>query len=285
MSQSLFINGNIFTPVDEGRPLSGPQQGRLRHYPQGALLVENGVLVAVGDRHGVEQQVVTSRPIDEIDVGGYCLVPGFVDPHTHMCFAARREAEFELRLAGTPYLEILEQGGGILSSVRQVATASEDELYEVTRTHAESALKTGTTTLEIKSGYGLDTENELKMLVDELNKKTKVKAEGFFLNNNSLEKSLKECKVLIHSTPIGMHPKINDTLIPKKLLTPDIAVLDIVYNPLKTSLLKDAKAVGCKTIPGVEMFINQAVVQFQLWTQKEAPVKIMRAVVMERLGG
>lgn len=164
MSQTLFINGNIFTPGDEGRPLSGPQQGRLRHYPQGALLVENGVLVAVGDRRGVEQQVATSRPIDEIDVGGYCLVPGFVDPHTHMCFAARREAEFELRLGGTPYLEILEQGGGILSSVRQVATASEDELHEVTRTHAESALKTGTTTLEIKSGYGLDTENELKML-------------------------------------------------------------------------------------------------------------------------
>lgn len=164
MSQTLFINGNIFTPVDEGRPQSGPLQGRLRHYPQGALLVEDGLLVAVGDRDVVEQQVATSKPIDEVDVGGYCLVPGFVDPHTHMCFAARREAEFELRLGGTPYLEILEQGGGILSSVRQVATASEDELYEVTRIHAESALKTGTTTLEIKSGYGLDTENELKML-------------------------------------------------------------------------------------------------------------------------
>ena len=92
------------------------------------------------------------------------MVPGFVDPHTHMCFAALREAEFSLRMEGTPYLEILRQGGGILSSVRAVAAASDEELYANTLHHVQTALRLGTTTLEIKSGYGLDTENELKML-------------------------------------------------------------------------------------------------------------------------
>jgi len=92
------------------------------------------------------------------------MVPGFVDPHTHICFAKRRESEFEMRIEGTPYLEILKQGGGILSSVKAVDAATEDELFENSLKHALTALSFGTTTLEIKSGYGLDTRNELKML-------------------------------------------------------------------------------------------------------------------------
>jgi imidazolonepropionase len=92
------------------------------------------------------------------------MIPGFVDPHTHLCFARRREEEFDMRIAGTPYLEILNQGGGILSSVRAVHEASENELLKNTLRHALSALSFGTTTVEIKSGYGLDTANELKML-------------------------------------------------------------------------------------------------------------------------
>jgi len=101
---------------------------------------------------------------EEIDCGGRCVIPGFVDPHTHMCFARRREEEFSLRLEGTPYLEILKRGGGILSSVRAVKEASDDDLFENTLSLALSALSMGTTTVEIKSGYGLDTETELRML-------------------------------------------------------------------------------------------------------------------------
>ena len=164
MSRTLFNNASIFTPVDEGKPLSGSDQDRLRHYPHGSVLVEDGLIVAVGDSIDVMAQIPALDSIKEINVEGHCLIPGFIDPHTHMCFAKRREAEFQLRISGTPYLKILEQGGGILSSVKHVCQASEDELYEMTRRHALSALKTGTTTLEIKSGYGLDTENELKML-------------------------------------------------------------------------------------------------------------------------
>lgn len=164
MSYTLFRNANIHTPVDTGHPLAGEQQGTLIRYPAGSLLVHQGMVVAVGAEREVIQSVPSSATVQVIEIDGQCLIPGFVDPHTHMCFAARREGEFEQRLAGTPYLEILEKGGGILSSVKAVAAASEKELYEVTLAHARSALKFGTTTLEIKSGYGLDLENELKML-------------------------------------------------------------------------------------------------------------------------
>lgn len=164
MSYTLFRNANIYTGRDNGSPLSGENQGRVRHIPSGAMLVYDGCIVAIGTIQEVEQEIPPGTTLETIGCGGRCVIPGFVDPHTHMCFGARREAEFTKRLQGTPYLEILKQGGGILSSVRSVAAATEDQLYNMTRRHARSALKTGTTSLEIKSGYGLDTENELKML-------------------------------------------------------------------------------------------------------------------------
>jgi len=172
MSRKLFRNANIYTPVDNGRPAAGKDQGLLNHFPHGAILVENGVIKVIGDEKdvlaGIKESpascVETGDIHLEIDCQGHCLIPGFVDPHTHMCFAKAREAEFGMRIQGTPYLEILEKGGGIHSSVRAVAEASEEDLYENTRNHVLSALKLGTTTVEIKSGYGLDLENELKML-------------------------------------------------------------------------------------------------------------------------
>ncbi len=163
MSYQLYKNANIYTPVDRGKPAVGEEQGAIVHIEQGAILVRDGLVVAIGS----EQSVTNNAKLSDVEVTdckGSCLIPGFVDPHTHMCFAARREAEFSLRIAGTPYLDILEQGGGILSSVGAVATASEEELYQMTYTHTQSALHYGTTTLEVKSGYGLDTANELKML-------------------------------------------------------------------------------------------------------------------------
>jgi imidazolonepropionase len=164
MTCKLFSNARIYTPRDRGRPAAGSAQGLLAHFNPGVLLVENGQIVAIGQADEMAG-IITSRQVDqEIDCNGRCLIPGFVDPHTHMCFAATREAEFEMRLAGVPYLTILKRGGGILASVRAVAQASETALFENTRRHALAALRSGTTTLEIKSGYGLSTENELKML-------------------------------------------------------------------------------------------------------------------------
>ncbi|BHH86155.1 imidazolonepropionase [Desulforhopalus sp. 52FAK] len=164
MSVELYTNTKIFTPVDSGKACGGSAQGALAHYINGALLVREGAIERVGDASEVMAGLATSVIDTAVDCGGKCMIPGFVDPHTHCCFARLREEEFELRVAGTPYLEILKKGGGILSSVDAVRGASVDELYKNTLCHVEKAMSLGTTTIEIKSGYGLETDLELKML-------------------------------------------------------------------------------------------------------------------------
>ena len=164
MILKLFRNCRVYTPIDPGAPPKGNEQGQLRFWDKGALLVRDGLIEAVGDEREVLGFWGEKEPDLVVDCGGRCLIPGFVDPHTHMCFSTVREEEFSLRIAGTPYLEILKRGGGILSSVRSVREADERKLYDMTMTRVASALKSGSTTVEIKSGYGLDTQTELKML-------------------------------------------------------------------------------------------------------------------------
>jgi len=107
----------------------------------------------------------TVNNADEIvDCSGRLVTPGFVDPHTHPVFYKGREEEYTMRLAGASYQEIAENGGGILSSIKDVRNASEDELVERVKKRMTRFIKLGTTTVEAKSGYGLDTESELKSL-------------------------------------------------------------------------------------------------------------------------
>jgi len=163
MTVKIVRNARIYT--SEGNSAAaGNDQGEIRFFPKGAMVIRGGKIEAVGPEEEILVSANTADADEEIDCGGRCVIPGFVDPHTHMCFARRREEEFSLRLAGTPYLEILQKGGGILSSVRSVREASDDELFEHTLSLALSALSMGTTAVEMKSGYGLDTESELRML-------------------------------------------------------------------------------------------------------------------------
>lgn len=99
-----------------------------------------------------------------IDARGYIALPAFVDPHTHLIFSGYRAEEFHLRLQGTTYLEILRRGGGILSTVKKVRDCSFEELYQDSKNHLLTLVENGTTTVEVKSGYGLDLDNEVKML-------------------------------------------------------------------------------------------------------------------------
>lgn len=164
MSKKLFLNAKIFTPIDKGKPLSGRDQGLIQIYERGAVYSVNGIIAEVGEEDRI-RELVSDHEIDlVINCEGMCMIPGFVDPHTHMCFAERREAEFSMRLKGASYMEIHRSGGGILSSVRSLRKSEEEELFFTTLSNVESALSMGTTTVEIKSGYGLDTESELKML-------------------------------------------------------------------------------------------------------------------------
>jgi shikimate dehydrogenase len=128
-------------------------------------------------------------------------------------------------------------------------------------------------------------EDELGALVKELREKTGVNATGEILTEDSLEKRIAKSRVLIHATPIGMHPREEESLVPPELLHPDLAVMDIVYNPYETRLLKDARNREIKTVPGIEMFVNQALVQFEAWTGESAPKEVMKQVVLDHLTG
>ena len=127
-------------------------------------------------------------------------------------------------------------------------------------------------------------EPELRALTRDVARKTDLKATCALLEPKALAARLADSHVLIHCTPVGMHPKTEESVVPAALLHRELAVMDIVYNPLKTKLLADAEARGLTTISGVEMFVNQAVIQFGLWTGETAPRKAMRDVVLEHLG-
>jgi shikimate dehydrogenase len=126
-------------------------------------------------------------------------------------------------------------------------------------------------------------EGELEALVRDLKERTGVNAAGELLSDRTLERRLAESRVLIHATPVGMHPGDHQCLVPPAWMHRDLAVMDIVYNPYQTELLKRAKARGLETVPGIEMFVNQALLQFEAWTGERAPRQVMREVVLDHL--
>ena len=144
---------------------AGPQRGRdlgqLGLIPDGAVVIQDGEIAALGPT----QEMLDAYPEeDRLDAGNCVVMPGFVDPHTHVIWSGDRAAEFEMRLEGKTYLEILAAGGGILSTVRATRTATIENLIQETRPRLQSMLAHGTTTAEAKTGYGLETEAELRML-------------------------------------------------------------------------------------------------------------------------
>ena len=130
----------------------------------GALVIVNGRIFAVGSRAEVEKRIGKARVSKTIDAGGRVVMPGWVDPHTHAVFSRYRADEYEARIRGEDYLEIERRGGGIKRTVREVREMDEERLFEVSRRRLTKMLEGGTTSIEIKSGYGLDLENECKML-------------------------------------------------------------------------------------------------------------------------
>lgn len=103
------------------------------------------------------------------------------------------------------------------------------------------------------------------------------------LNPAAIEEHMASADLVINCTPVGMHPNEDATLVPEELFRPEQVVFDVVYNPLETKMLRQAKARGLKVIPGVEMFINQAILQFERFSGADAPEELMRKVVMEKL--
>jgi shikimate dehydrogenase len=124
---------------------------------------------------------------------------------------------------------------------------------------------------------------ELATLIRELGERVGYPAEGVLLDEARLRAELPEADLLVQATPVGMSPRVDETLIPHELLRRDLVVFDAVYNPRQTRLLREARLAGARVIEGVEMFLGQAVVQFELWTGQQAPRQVMRRVIEERL--
>ena len=213
------------------------------------------------------------------------------------------------KMAAVPFLDMVEPTARHIGAINTiVATGGTLTGYNTDATGALRALREGAVALRerhvimLGSGgaaraiaFALGTEagiNRLTILgIDvrerialarDLQSNTEMTVQELPLDEEALRKVLPDAHVLIHCTPMGMWPNVHETSVPAALLHPGLTVMDIVYNPRDTKLLKDAKAVGCRTIPGLEMFVHQAAAQFELWTNQAAPADVMRAVLESR---
>ena len=151
----------LITCASPKGPKRGPAMADVGLIKDGAVAVDAGRIVAVG---ATADLVSRYQARQLIDAGGRVVCPGFVDPHTHVVYAGERIDEFEMRIAGATYLEIMAAGGGIVSTMKMTRQATIEQLVNESRPRLAAMLALGTTTVEIKSGYGLDTDTEIKML-------------------------------------------------------------------------------------------------------------------------
>jgi imidazolonepropionase len=175
-----------------GGPQRGLDLGRLEIIPDGAVLFQDQKIVAVGST----QELRAAYPNEPtLDASGRVVMPGFVDPHTHAIWAGDRAAEFEMRLQGKTYLEILAAGGGIISTVHATRNGSLEKLMAETRPRLWSMFTYGVTTAEVKTGYGLRTAAELRMLqaLLALDKEGPLEIVPTFLGAHAIPPEFREC--------------------------------------------------------------------------------------------
>jgi imidazolonepropionase len=163
MQADLLIHSaaQVLTVASPDGPKRGAAMRDLGIIPDGAVAIRDGRILEVGPSDELRSRM---RAVQSLDAGGRVIMPGFVDPHTHLVWAGARADEFEMRLAGASYMEIMAAGGGIMSTVRHTRAASLNDLVVQTRSRLARMLAHGTTTVEIKTGYGLNTQDELKQL-------------------------------------------------------------------------------------------------------------------------
>jgi imidazolonepropionase len=158
--KKLITNiGQLVTPASYNFA-AGNDMKKIKIYHDCSMLIEDGIIAELFEKE--EEKLLSG--IEEIDAQGMVVMPSFTDPHTHIPFAGTRENEFNLRIQGKTYMEIAAMGGGINSTVKATRKASEEEIYNVAKENLERMIAHGVATFEIKSGYGLDTDTELKQL-------------------------------------------------------------------------------------------------------------------------
>ena len=190
----LFRNIKQLLQVRDGANnlLKGSQMKELPAIDNAWLLVENGKIADFGKM----AEIPPFEGIETVDASGKLLLPGWIDSHTHLVYAGNREQEFVDRIKGLTYEEIAEKGGGILNSAKKLQDTSEEELYEQSAVRLEQVMKMGTTAIEIKSGYGLTTEAEMKMLrvIKKLKENYPLPVKSTFLGAHALPKEFRNNK-------------------------------------------------------------------------------------------
>lgn len=163
MRRLVITNANIYTPVGTAGK-RGAEMGDILHIEKGGIIIEDGIIRWVGPESEMLEPEGHVRDEVYMDALGRAVLPGFVDSHTHLVFGGYRPEEFGWRLKGDTYMSIMERGGGIQSTVNATRAASAEELREKAEWYLDEMSAMGVTTVEAKSGYGLDTETEERML-------------------------------------------------------------------------------------------------------------------------
>ena len=177
---------------EESKLLRGRELSILPTIENAYLVIENGLIAEYGNMNEIQNSKFKSQ--NKIDATGQFILPCWCDSHTHLVFAASREEEFVDKIKGTSYEEIAAKGGGILNSAKKLNTMSEDELYDLSWKRLNDVIKLGTGAIEIKSGYGLSVEGELKMLrvIKKLRERSPIPIRSTFLGAHTYPLEYKE---------------------------------------------------------------------------------------------
>ena len=240
----IFNAEELLTIKGKAKVRSGKEMSELGIIHDGAVAIDDGKIIDVN----VSAEILAKYESDNmIDALNKVVMPGFVDPHTHPVFYETREKEFEMRIMGKSYVEISQSGGGIRSSIAGVRNASEDELYRLARKRVERIISNGTTTLEAKSGYGLTTESELKMLrvIKRLNDDLPIDIIPTFMGAHEFPIEYKDNKEeYIRILKEEMMPEVRKSGLAEYV---DIFTEDHVYNIEQSrDILNTAKDLGFK---------------------------------------
>ncbi len=240
----LIVYNSSFLVTMKGGPKKGSEMKDIGKICNGWFAIENGKFISVGE--GAYDESLISENTLLLDADQKLILPGFVDSHTHLVYGGSRENELKMKLDGVPYLDILKAGGGILSTVNSTRRASFEELYDKSLRDLNTMLKYGVTTIEAKSGYGLNLETEIKQLkvASALNENHPIDIVNTFLGAHAIPREYKSNKSNYVKEIVSM---LNNKEIKEHATFCDIFCEDAVFNPEDSrQILSAAKEAGFK---------------------------------------